>query len=136
MSKGYRVSGNELIPLSGKGGNILRGDSGQWKQDQILQDDEVEIGYEVQSNGGWFKVTPFVYEQYLGDAYKRVVAFPKPKPIASLFKEAMEDYVHNRYPIDETYTATGEEKQYLKRQAAFNTGWWAFNYLLTNKMIK
>ena len=107
----YKVINETHIQKMPEGPTILRGDSGQWKQDQVLQEGRdfkrKKMHVDADGNPATVYTVGWIW-----------VALPisKPKPIETLFKEAMEDYVHNRYPIDETYTATGEEKQYLKRR--------------------
>ena len=116
----YKVINGTRIQKMPEGPTILRGDSGQWKQGQVLQDDEVEEVYRQ------VKKYPPQYELF---------AIPKPQPIETLFKEAMEkealEYANGKYDRDKDFGLWE-----LKHEEFCYVAEWAFNYLLTNKMIK
>jgi hypothetical protein len=157
-SEGYNEAVKEYEAHLASLPEILRGDNGQWKEGQLLNDDEVEIvdcelcggdGKETCSNPdhGFIEAMPGDVGR-LGcpvcghDPKHKVknggdcdecgctgkVAIPKAKPIETLFKEAME----KEFQVSDVGASKKDYENSERRHGAE----WAFNFLLNNKMIK
>ena len=114
----YKVISETHIQKMPEGPTILRGDSGQWKQDQVLQEGRdfkrKKMHVDADGNPATVYTVGWIW-----------VALPisKPQPIETLFKEAMEKEAKH---YEDSHT-----------DEIFKHGWQScFNYLLTNKMIK
>ena len=91
----YKVINETHIQKMPEGPTILRGDNGQWKQGRVLQDDEVVLIHCCKNSvdNEELTVQDISLKDYLSTykcPYCYLKAIPKPKPIETLFKEAME----------------------------------------------